>query len=189
MEPLHTPNADDIDVLMRNAELRDRLEPFFDESIRCVNRLEVPTAVENEYLACMLAWEEAPILPVKCWFDPPLVLSHPEHLSPGQLHQVLWETIHKLFSKRIVLDFTDHLSDRELYLLIYRDILPSREKKVDAGDNYLHWDCSNVSGDPEVWLRYYATPEERAHWEEDGLGYAPDHEEPPFKRNLPRKPL
>ena len=70
---------------------------------------------------------------------------------------MLWETIRKLFEKRVVLDFTDHLTDRELYCLIWRDILPSPEKKIDNSSSYLHWDCSDASGDAQLWLRYYAT--------------------------------
>ena len=52
--------------------------------------------------------------------------------------------IRKLYQKRIVLDFTDHLNDRELYCLIFRDILPAREKKIDWPNNYLHWDCTGA---------------------------------------------
>ena len=74
--------------------------------------------------------------------------------------------IRKLYLKRIVLDFTDHLSDRDLYRLIFRDILPAREKKLDYPSNYLHWDCTGAGGDSEVWLRYYATEEEREEWAE-----------------------
>ena len=64
-----------------------------------------------------------------------------------------------------MLDFTGHLNDRELYRLIFRDILPAREKKIDWPNNFLHWDCTGANSDPEVWLRYYATEEER-----EGLG-------------------
>ena len=39
--------------------------------------------------------------------------------------------------------------------------LPSPEKKMDSTQSYLHWDCSDASGDPETWLRYYASDEER----------------------------
>jgi hypothetical protein len=96
-----------------------------------------------------------------------------------------------LFEQRIVLDFTDHLSDRELYCLIYRDILPCREKKIDVPDNYLHWDCADVGGDATTWLRYYATEEERLAWIED-VEFdepLPAAEKPPYPRRLPRRPL
>src|ERR1700686_4426113 len=150
MSTNHKPRPDEVEHLLRNAELRDELEPYFDESIRRVNVEELPTPVENEFLASMLAWERAPILPISQWFEPEIKLPHPETLSKRQLHEVLWGTIHKLFARRIVLDFTDHLSDRELYCLIYRDILPSPEKKIERPDNYLHWDCADASGDPDA---------------------------------------
>ena len=183
------PQPEEVDHLLRNAQLRDELEPFFDESIARVNVQEVTTPVENEFLASMLAWEHAPVLAISKWFEPELKLPHPDTLSDNELHDRLWETIHRLFDKRIVLDFTDHLSDRELYRLIYRDILPSPEKKIDVPGNYLHWDCADVGGDPEVWLRYYASEEEREDWAEDFTDPLPDREKPPYPRHLPRRPL
>ncbi len=187
----HKPLPDEVEHLLRNAELRDELEPYFDESIRRVNVDELPTPVENEFLASMLAWERAPVLPISQWFDPELQLPRPDRLDSDQLHERLWQAIHQLFERRIVLDFTDHLSDRELYCLIYRDILPCREKKIDVPDNYLHWDCADVGGDATTWLRYYATEEERRAWIED-VEFdepLPAAEKPPYPRLLPRRPL
>ncbi len=129
------------------------------------------------------------MLPISQWFEPELKLPPPDALSSGELHELLWDTIYKLFSRRIVLDFTDHLSDRELYCLIYRDILPCAEKKIESLDNYLHWDCADLGGDATTWLRYYATPEERRSWLADFDEPLPDAKEPPYKRHLPRRPL
>lgn len=185
--PLHGTN--EVDHLLRNAQLRDELEPFLDDSISQLNVGELPTPVENEYLASMLAWERAPVLPIGEWFEPHLRLPRPETLSDEQLHDLLWDTIQKLYDKHVVLDFTDHLSDRQLYCLIYRDILPSPEKKLDRADNYLHWDCADAGGDPEVWLRYYATDEDRRNWIESSDGPLPPVEPLPFPRKLPRRPL
>ncbi|MHB1037695.1 MAG: hypothetical protein ACYC35_27175 [Pirellulales bacterium] len=178
-----------MDHLLRNAELRDELEPYFDESITRLNAQELPTPVENEFLASILAWERAPVLPVYRWFEPELTLPPPESLDDGQLHELLWDVIQRLYDKRIVLDFTDHLSDRKLYGLIYRDILPAPEKRIDSPSNYLHWDCADASGDPEVWLRYYASEEERRDWAESYNAPLPPVEIPPYRRQLPHRPL
>ena len=91
--------------------------------------------------------------------------------------------------KRVVLDFTDHLTDRELYCLIVRDILPSPEKKIDNSSSYLHWDCSDASGDAQLWLRYYATAEEREQWADDFGGVLPPHEESRHTAAICRGPL
>lgn len=190
MSDVTPPRPDEVDHLLRNAELRDELEPFFDESLLTLDAQKVPTPVENEFLASMLAWERAPVLPIAAWFTPPLDLPAPEQLDDQELRQLLMQTIRQLFDKRIVLDFTDHLSDRQLYRLIYRDILPSREKKIDNPNNYLHWDCAGISEDAQAWLQYYATEEEREDWAwqfpDDDL---PPRESPPHKRRLPRRPL
>jgi hypothetical protein len=117
------------------------------------------------------------------------VLPHPDRLGQHQLSLVLRATIEKLFEKHVVLDFTDHLSDYQLYGLIFRDILPSHEKKLARRTSFLHWDCANIEENPDIWLRYYATPAERNMWEEENDQPAPPHDEPPFKRAVPKAPL
>lgn len=188
MSTVPQQQPDDVEQLLRNAELRDQLEPFFDESIEFVNRRDLPTPVENELLASMLAWERAPVLEISKWFTPELVLPRPESLADAELHQRLWQVVDRLYEKRVVLDFTDHLNDRQLYTLIYRDILPSPEKKIDNSSAYLHWDCSEACGDETVWLRYYASDEDRALWEDETHGELPPKELPPYPRMLPREP-
>lgn len=181
-----SPQSDEVEQLMLNARLRDELEPYCDEAYECLNLRQLPTSAENEFLASMLAWERAPVLPISRWFEPELRLPSPDRLAEDELRELLWQTIHRLFEKRVVLDFTDHLSDRELYTLILRDILPSHEKKLDLTDHYLHWDCSC---DTETWLRYYATDEERMAWVGEIEDPLPPHERPQHRRKLPRRPL
>ena len=182
------PQGDEVELLLRNAELRNELERYFDESISRVNIQHLPLAAENEFLAAMLAWEQAPVLPIYRWFEPELRPPRPDVLSDEDLHHILWEVIDRLFQKRIVLDFTDHLCDRDLYCLVFRDILPAREKKIDWPNNYLHWDCAGDSGDPEVWLKYYASEEDRQQWADTYRQPLPPSAPLPHPRNLPREP-
>jgi hypothetical protein len=183
------PKSDDVEHLLRNAQLRDELEPLFDESIGRVNPTAMTTRTENEFLESMLEWERAPILPIYQWFNPPLVLPHPDRLNQQQLSVVLRATIDKLFEKHIVIDFADHLSDYQLYGIIFRDILPSHEKMLERRTSYLHWDCANTDDNPETWLRYYATQAEREMWAEESGQPLPPRDEPPFSRKLPRAPM
>jgi hypothetical protein len=188
MLPLPPPSSEEVDHLLLNARLRDELEPFLDESLELLNMRRVPTPVENEFLASMLAWERAPVLPLSDWFEPKLVLPSPESLDDAQLHVTLWRTIERFYEQRILLELTDHLSDRQLYCLIYRDILPSPEKKVDLPKNYLHWHCLDDKEDPETWLRFYASDEERRQWTAETQQALPPAESPPFPRRMPRRP-
>jgi hypothetical protein len=183
------PNAEEVEQLLLNARLRDELEPFYDESIEILNVRKLPTRKENEFLASLLAWERAPTVPISQWFEPELKLPPPDGLSDEDLRCELGSAIHRLYEKRIVLEFTEHLSDRQLYCLIGRDILPSCEKKIEQPRNYLHWHCLDEGDDPELWLRYYASDEERQAWaEETGLPLPPQLD-PPFPRKMPRRAL
>src|SRR5437868_2806412 len=107
--PMSTPQppSQEVDELLLNARLRDELEPFLDESVHILDCRRLPTSDENEFLAQMLAWERAPVLPIAKWFQPELSLPPPDQLSEEQLHKLLGETIERLYSQRVVLDFTD----------------------------------------------------------------------------------
>jgi hypothetical protein len=179
--------TEEVDQLILNARLRDELEPFLDESVDVLACKQLPTSDENEFLASMLAWERAPALPISKWFDPPLELLPPERLNDAELHAVLGAAIEQLASRRIYLELTDHLSDRQLYCLIARDILPSHEKKLDLPGNYLNWRCLDVELDPETWLAYYATDEERQAWSQESSQPLPAMLPPPYPRDLPRR--
>ena len=183
------PQPSDVEQLMRNAQLRDALEPLLDESISRVNAEIMTTSGENDFLESMLEWERAPILPICEWFHPKLELPAPDSLDDRQLGELLDRTVRQLFEQHIVLDFTDHLTDRQLYCLIYRDILPAHEKRIRRSGNYLHWDCANTDGDPDVWLRYYASQEEREMWAHETDQIPPPAERPHCVRRLPRAPM
>ena len=53
----HHPEPEEVDCLIRNAELRDEIEPYLDESISEINFRLLPTPMENRFLESMLAWE------------------------------------------------------------------------------------------------------------------------------------
>ena len=78
MQNSRHPQPEEVDQLLRNAELRDELDRYFDESISRVNVQHFSLAAENEFLAAMLAWEQAPVLPIYRWFEPELRPPRPE---------------------------------------------------------------------------------------------------------------
>ena len=185
-EQPHFVNTE-VDELLRNVELRTELEPYFDESISRILYHHLPLRLENEFLASMLEWETAPIEPIYRWFEPELRLPSPETLTDDKLSQLLEEVIAKMFEKKIVLDFTDHMTDRELYTTIYRDILPSREKNLKHRNSFIHWDCSG--GDSETWLRFYASDDDREQWSDYYDQPLPPKQLPSQHRDLPQYPF
>lgn len=177
----------EVDELILNVELRNEIEPYLDEAVSRILFQRLPVSLENDFLVCMLDWETAPIEPIYRWFDPELRIPAPNTLTDEKLAQVLIEVIEELYSQKIILDFTSHLSDRELYTLIYRDILPSREKNLKHRNNFIHWDCS--AGDSEVWLCYYASDDDREQWADSYQQPLPSKLLPRFHRDLPQHPF
>ncbi len=173
---------DEVDLLMDNARLRDELEPYRDESIDS-STVRMNLRNENEYLASMLAWERAPAMPIASWFSPVMELPAPDSLDENALAEELKKSIERLYSQKIVLRYTDHLSDRELYAIIYRDILPCCEKKVELPGKFLEWRCIE---DNDTWLRYYADPVERRRFQEEHSIEIPPSETPQHRRNFPK---
>ena len=143
----------EIDLLLDNARLRDEMEPFLDESVFLVDMDKMSVRNENEFLSSLLAWERAPVLPISQWFEPELVMPEHQTLTDLELNQQLHQIIGRLYEKNILLIHTDHLSDRQLYCLIVRDILPAQEKKVMLPQKFLKWQCLDIVEDEESWLR------------------------------------
>jgi hypothetical protein len=173
--------VDEVDLMLANARLRDELEPYRDESLD-TSTSQMNLRTENEYLASMLAWERAPALPIASWFTPVLELPSPDAIDDEVLDRLLVDTIDRLYSQKVVLRFTDHLSNRELYKIIYRDILPCCEKKVEIPGKFLEWRCIE---DSDTWLRFYADAVERRRFQEEHDVDLPDVEVPRFRRHLP----
>ena len=176
----------EVDLLLANARLRDEIEPFLDESLDVVDLDQMPTDRENEYLESMLAWEKAPVLPICQWFDPPLAMPHHDTLDQIELRQQLYQIIGRLYEKNITLMMTEHLSDRQLYCLIARDILPAQEKRVLMSSNTIRWQCIDPVLEEENWLRYYATDHDRIAWQDETGLKLPPCEKVPFPRKLPQ---
>ncbi len=117
-----SPAPEEVELLLRNARLRDELEPYVDESVALVSFRQMNLREENDFLESMLAWERAPALPIGRWSNPPLVIPSPERLDDDVLRELLYDTIDRLFQVRVVLEMTEHLTDRQLYTVLYRDI-------------------------------------------------------------------
>jgi len=116
-----------------------------------------------------------------------VALPPPDSLLDAALHAKLWEVINKLAELRVFLYHTDHLSDQDLYHLLWDDLL--REETVimpPNPDSACHLDilggCSEE--DIQIGLKYYDDQDERAHWHECfPEDIIPDHEAPPYDRD------
>src|SRR4029450_10980135 len=95
-------------------------------------------------------------------------------------------------AKRVFVSPTNHLSDRELYTLLWRDVL-RQETPMLPDDQASAWHVdllgSGSETDTHVFLKYYADEDYRRQWvEEFPDDDMPAHENPPYDRDrhLPR---
>jgi hypothetical protein len=87
----------------------------------------------------------------------------------------------------VFLSQTDHLSDRELYTLLWDDTLREPVKDVPL-DESSAWHIDLLSGggeeDTRLYMKYYADEETRRRWLADFPDdEVPSHEEPPYDRD------
>lgn len=116
-----------------------------------------------------------------------IALPHPDTLNDAEIAQKVWEVIEGLAAMRIFLHQTDHLSDRELYAALWRDILrDSIWYSPDDPFSATHIDLLGGGSDEdhETWLRYYADDAEREQWKRELADEViPPHVDPPYRRD------
>lgn len=154
---------------------------------------ECPPEVAAQFWLSVAAYEQAPwTTHFQELLDAGVELPAPEPLDDRQLAAKLWEVIGALARMRVFLSQTDHLSDRELYALLWGDILREPVKSLPL-DESSAWHIDILSGggeeDTRLYMKYYADEETRWRWLSDFPDdEMPPHEEPPYERDryLPR---
>lgn len=183
-------DTDEVQAQLDCLEYETGLLPFMDESVTRVNYRMWRTKDACDFLKSMLDWEYAEVCPISHWFNPPLLLKPSRLLTDDEIAQALTETINKLYEKKIVLEYTDHLSDRELYDIIACEILPLEEKMLKKPTGYIHWNLAlnDTQEGSANWLMYYASEKERNAWSEIHRELPPNKSLPLYPRDLPCEP-
>jgi len=125
-----------------------------------------------------------------------VVLLPPDELTDESLPSKVWELLHELACRGFFVLHSDHLNDRELYAALWRDslrepaMLPGRCRN---GGWFHDFTGSGSEEHTALWLRYYASDEDRARFaKEDWFrGPLPPRETPPCHRDwrLPKGPF
>jgi len=147
-----------------------------------------PPEGREQFWEQVVAWEEAPwTTHFKQLEEKGVALPAPETLDDDQVSMKLWEVIHHLASLRAFLSETDHLSDRELYTLLWNDILREETKNIEMDqDSACHIQLLSGGSDEDnhLYLKYYADEEWREQWRQDyPEDQIPDHQDPPYDRD------
>jgi hypothetical protein len=128
-------------------------------------------------------WEQ----PFRVLVESGVSLPPPGELTDSELKDKLWGAIDSLALMGVYLEHTDHLSDRELYLLLWGDVL-REEMAIQSGISTLacHVDLigSGSTEDNDIYLKYYAHDDDRILWtKEFPEEPVPRRESPPFDRD------
>jgi hypothetical protein len=121
-----------------------------------------------DYLEKLDAWldgEDEGVAPLDVLRERGVAAPPAETLDDAQLHAELWRIIESLPALGIVIDSTDHLSDRDLYVRLTTDVLAEKTFMSDEPNSV--WVYDLASQDTEVWLTYYADDDDRADWAKD----------------------
>ncbi len=106
-------------------------------------------------------------------------------LDDEALHQKLTELFDEMAGIGMLIDSTNHLSDRELYRYLLTDAL--LEETILPRSSAGAWHMSPIGGgsreDNDIYLRYYADDETRERWQRDFRDPLPPKEKPPFDRD------
>lgn len=191
----HEPDEEaDIDREIRIERMKREIEQIAAGKMYSGSCEPVSSRMEEAFLKQVLAYERAE-------FDTNsnrlvqrgVAMPTTAELDDTALRAKLRDIIRELGELRCFLHDTDHLSDRELYDWLWssslRDDTPDLSGMPDGA-----WHTSPIgAGDHEdtvIWLKYYATEEERQRWHVDyPFDPMPAHEVLPFDRDrhLPKR--
>jgi hypothetical protein len=141
----------------------------------------------REYERKMILFEDGPTTTTFAQLEAAgIQLPSPDTVPERDIRSKLWEVLAALAKLRVYLDLTGHLSDRELYAKLWRDVLREEVPAIDEIGFNSHvdlCDCSSAEG-TQLYLKYYADDHWRAEWvkefPEDSL---PAPEDPPYDRD------
>ena len=149
---------------------------------------ECPPETRAQFWQSVAAYEQAPwTTHFQLLEEAGINLPSPESINDQQLEAKLWEVIEGLAGRRVFLSQTDHLNDRALYNLFWRDLLREAAKDLPLDDSSAwHIDLlgSGSEEDTYLYLKYYADDAARRQWSADFPDdEMPEHEESPFDRD------
>jgi hypothetical protein len=140
----------------------------------------------EEFARRMQLFEDGPITTtLDQLLEDGVELPEPGSIRDADVSATLWRVIHAMARRRVYIDQTDHLSDRELYSSLWHDIL---REEVPAIDEIGFNTEVQLSGDGEpgtyLYFRHYAAERDRQIWLRDFPDYEmPAHEDPPYSRD------
>jgi hypothetical protein len=185
----------DVDREIRIEKMKRELDEIAGGKMLSGSLGPVSPEIEEAFLEQVLAYERAEFdTNFNRLIQRGVALPPAAELDDASLSVKLAEIIRELAELHCFLEDTDHLSDRELYDSLWSSGL--REESPDISGMPGAWHTSPIGGGSEedmvIWLKYYASEEDRQRWH---LNFPNDpmpvHEPLPFDRDrhLPKESI
>ncbi|HEY0323592.1 MAG TPA: hypothetical protein VGC66_21730 [Pyrinomonadaceae bacterium] len=179
---------DEDEPAQENGEAEPDAAQFSDGDLFFEESEELSPEARTQFWMSVTAYEQAPSTThFQLLAESGIELHAPESLDDERLATKLREVIEGLARLHIFLSQTDHLSDRQLYELLWRDVLREAIKDLPLGaTSAWHIDLAGSGSieDTELYLKYYADEDLRRQWAADFPDdLMPEHEESPFDRD------
>ena len=181
-------DPEQVEHIFRITELKGEVEKLTGGQMMVWESSDIPAEVEEEFWEQVLAYESATMIShrarlARAGFAPPA----PDGLTDVELTTALTALILALAAQQIYLTSTDHLSNRELYTLLWSETLEEEGPDLPpsaAMAYHIDLVSSGSEEDLYLWLQYYADEDARQHWFATWPEYPiPPHESPPYARD------
>lgn len=185
-QPFDWSELDTLPREERISRLRKRLDELSGGEALHFENENAPPEIIEKFLRDVVQYEEEDMGLVPVVKLPPLEFPGLDDLSDKEVHDLLWQKIHELAARRIFLEQTDHLSDRELYEVLCSSEMRECSTQAIGPNGAIHFDILGgySNEDIELYLKYYADEVDRAFWMDDWPDdKLPPHEDPPYSRD------
>lgn len=184
-----SPNAPDEDIEARIEKLKQRAAALTDGTMVTGGSPDCPRELQEQFWKRVIAFEEGTeveVVPFDLLVESGFTLPAPDELDDTRLTAKLWEVIEAMSALGLLLESTDHLSDRELYVRLWTDVLREPTAVYPDATVEVHIDLVGSGSDEDVrlYLKYYADEGERRSWAEDWPEFPmPEAARPPYDRD------
>ena len=188
MDPMHLQEKEDEIRSQRIEELKEQIQRISGVP-GCIHiSPDCPDGIAQSFLQNVLDFESQQERPLfDSLVEGGVCIPAPEDVPDEQLNAKLWEVIRAMALFGHYLYNTDHLSDRELYTLLWNDTLREPTTTMPERPGFAcHIDLvgSGSEEDIRLYLKHYAEEGEREQWARDWPeDIIPPHEDPPYDRD------
>jgi hypothetical protein len=178
-------NLDAVNRQIRIKELKKQVEKL--GPILSGESETLSSIIQETFWQRVLSFEQAPRTTLFLQLiDLGVEMPDPKEMNEDKLESKLSEVIYRLAELKTYIESTGHLSDRELYTMLWSDILHQGTVLLhdDATCRRIDLIGSGSEQDTFLWLKYYADEESRSAWiKQFPDSEMPPHEDPPYSRD------